>query len=80
MAKELLNIGLQIEYDADENDGIPASTFLYRLLNRINYENPVKSVRIKSKQRDFGNPDELKDLELREQDKVEIQGVTYKEI
>lgn len=67
MAKEIIKIGLQIEYDA-EAEGVPARIFLYRLINDINNEHPVKSIRYKGVEKSFlkEQGSRVRDLELRD--------------
>ncbi len=77
MAKQTLKIGIAFEYDPDENDGIPARIFLFRLLNRLDYEFPVQSIRFKGVEKIFDQTKKVRDLELKERDTIE--GVPFVE-
>jgi hypothetical protein len=77
MAKELIKIGIAFEYDPEENRGIPARIFLFQMLNRLNYEYPITSIRFKGREKTFDKTTQVRDLELKERDTIE--GVPFVE-
>lgn len=77
MAKQTIKIGIAFEYDPDENGGVPARIFLFRLLNRLDYEFPVQSIRFRGVEKTFDQNIKVRDLELKERDT--ITGVPFVE-
>lgn len=77
MAKELVKIGIAFEYDPAENHGLPANIFLFQMINRLNYEFPVKSIRLKGEEKVFDEVEPVKQCALREA--LTVEGEPYKE-
>lgn len=71
MAKKEITIKLTFDYDPTENNGIAANVFLYQLLNRLNYQHPIKEVDYKGKKVTIGELSKVKDLALKKVDSVD---------
>lgn len=65
MAKQEIKVGICFDYDPADRDGLEPHIFLYQLLNRLNYEYPIKSVRLKGVQRNFSPSSGVSECELK---------------
>lgn len=68
--KETIKIGITFEYDPKENDNIPARIFLFQMINRLNYEYPVKEIQFKGKKLTVKKTDDIKNIKLKEEDSI----------
>ena len=66
--KETIKIGITFEYDPEENNNIPARIFLFQMLNRLDYEYPIKELEYKGKKLEIKTKNDLKNLKLRKKD------------
>ena len=72
MPKQELKIELTLEYDKAENDNMPVNIFLYRFLNKINNEHPIKEIKYKGKTKSYRTGiKKLKDIALRKVDSID---------
>ena len=74
MAKKIVSIKLTFEYDPAENFDIPVRIFLFQMINRLNYDWPVKEIEYKGRLKTFTNQIDVRELALKNKDGVE--GVT----
>ena len=63
--KETIKIGITFEYDPDENNNIPARIFLFQMLNRLDYEYPIKEIEYKGKKVVIEKDTDIKNLKLK---------------
>ena len=73
MAKKDLTFKLTIEYDPEENRGIPPRVFLFQLINRLGYKHKIKNVEYGGKTRTFraDTQNKVRDLPLRKVDSID---------
>lgn len=69
MPKQNIKVTIEFEYDSDEHE-IPPRIFLYQLLNRLNYDYPVKSVEYGGKKKTFAKRTDVKKVGLKYDDDV----------
>ena len=68
--KETIKIGITFEYDQEENDNMPARIFLFQLINRLNYEYPVKEIEYKGKKIEIKKADDIKNIKLKKTNSI----------
>jgi len=68
--KETIKIGFTFEYDQEENDNMPARIFLFQMLNRLDYEYPVKEIEFKGKKLEIKNKDDIKNIKLKKSNSI----------
>ena len=68
--KETLKIGITFEYDQEENNNIPARIFLFQMINRLNYEYPVKEIEFKNKKIKVKSDKDIKELKLKKTNSI----------
>ena len=68
--KETIKIGFTFEYDQEENNNLPARIFLFQLINRLNYEYPVKEIEFRNKKIKVECDDDIKELKLKKTNSI----------
>ena len=68
--KETIKIGITFEYDQEENNNIPARVFLFQMLNRLNYEYPIKEIEYKGKIKSIKDFKEVQELKLKKTNSI----------
>ena len=68
--KETIKIGITFEYDQEENNDLPARIFLFQLINRLNYEYPVKEIEYKGKKIEIKKADDIKNIKLKKTNSI----------
>lgn len=65
MAKQKITFGIEVEYDPDENNKMPARIWLYKLINSINYEHAVTKVKYGTQEREMKRSNDVANLPLK---------------
>ncbi len=65
--KKDITVTLTFEIDEEEIQK-PAHIWLYQLINRLNYETPVKGIEFHGKRRVFNSREDIKNIGLREKE------------
>jgi hypothetical protein len=71
MAKSDVTIKLTLEYDPEENKGLPVNIFLYQMLNRLDYKFPIKAVEYGGNVLNVSELATIKDLPLKKVDSID---------
>lgn len=71
MAVESITFTITLEYDSEENGGMPANNFLYHYVTRLNREVEISAMEYKGATREFDDANPIEDIPLKVVDSID---------